>query len=494
MDFDVPLEQRLELPELLSQLVAFREATAGRGAEILERLAPGSVDPGIANLAHYIALRHGDLRPLQWQLMWRGLSSLGRLESRVLPTLDATLAALAALAGVAAPFPAPNEEAFFAGQSRLQVATDAVFGPPPAGRRTRIMVTLPSEAADSAATVLDFAERGMDVARINCAHDGADAWRRMARHVRAAAGSTGRRIGVLMDIAGPKIRTEATAVAKHHDNTLSPGDLWRLTATAKPVVDAAVPIAATVELPEIIAQLAVGQRVRYDDGRLEGVVESKTGGEVLIRVTRAKSGGTKVKPEKGLNFPDTVLDLSPLTDKDRTDLAVVAECADMLGYSFVSRPADIDLLDEALAAFGERGKSLALVAKVERPEAITNLPELIARAAGRRRFSVMIARGDLAAEIGFERLAEMQEEILWMCEAAGVPAIWATQVLEDLIKEGLPSRGEMTDAAMASRAECVMLNKGPAEATAIEVLDRLLGRMDANLFKKIPTLRPLKSW
>ena len=106
----------------------------------------------------------------------------------------------------------------------------------------------------------------------------------------------------------------------------------------------------------------------------------------------------------------------------------------------------------------------------------------------------MIARGDLAAEIGFERLAEMQEEILWICEAAGVPAIWATQVLENLVKDGVPSRGEMTDAAMAARAECVMLNKGPAVGQAIEVLDRLLARMDAHVFKKTPTLRALQSW
>ena len=106
----------------------------------------------------------------------------------------------------------------------------------------------------------------------------------------------------------------------------------------------------------------------------------------------------------------------------------------------------------------------------------------------------MIARGDLAAEIGYERLAEMQEEILWICEAAGVPAIWATQVLENLVKDGVPSRGEMTDAAMAARAECVMLNKGPSVGQAIEVLDRLLARMDANVFKKTPTLRALQSW
>ncbi|MBC7336453.1 MAG: pyruvate kinase, partial [Clostridia bacterium] len=88
----------------------------------------------------------------------------------------------------------------------------------------------------------------------------------------------------------------------------------------------------------------------------------------------------------------------------------------------------------------------------------------------------------------------MQEEILWISEAASVPAVWATQVLEDLVREGIPTRGEMTDAAMAARAECVMLNKGPAVGQAVELLDRLLARMDEHMFKKTPTLRALKSW
>ena len=127
-------------------------------------------------------------------------------------------------------------------------------------------------------------------------------------------------------------------------------------------------------------------------------------------------------------------------------------------------------------------------------EAIRNLPELIARAAGRRPFGIMIARGDLAVEIGFERLAEMQEEILWLCEAAAVPAIWATQVLEGLVADGIPTRGEMTDAAMGVRAECVMLNKGPHLVQAIELLDRLLGRMDDHMSKKTAMLRALRSW
>jgi pyruvate kinase len=106
----------------------------------------------------------------------------------------------------------------------------------------------------------------------------------------------------------------------------------------------------------------------------------------------------------------------------------------------------------------------------------------------------MIARGDLAVEIGFERLAEMQEEILWLCEAAHVPVIWATQVLESLVKTGMPSRGDMTDAAMSARAECVMLNKGPNLGAGVAVLDGLLRRMSENQSKKTPRLRALQSW
>ena len=98
------------------------------------------------------------------------------------------------------------------------------------------------------------------------------------------------------------------------------------------------------------------------------------------------------------------------------------------------------------------------LAKIETPEAVKNLPELIVCAADQQTFGVMIARGDLPVEIGYQRLAEMQEEILWLCEAAHVPVIWATQVLENLVKKRIPSRAEIADAAMAERAECVMLN------------------------------------
>lgn len=483
---------------LMNALLSLRANVLEGAANRLAAFSAGNprsiddIDPAIENLAHYLALRHHDLRGIQRALTWRGLSSLGRLEGRVLPNIDAVLGALGRMLGRPMPFPMPTEATFFAGETRLRQASDALFGPPPVGRRTRIMVTLPSEAATDAGFVAALAGKGMDIARINCAHDNADAWASMAANVRAAAEAAGRSIAVLMDIAGPKIRTEAVEAPKKEK--LKPGDRLRLVATGAPRTCEKARFSAAVSLPEMVTRLRPGDRLRYDDGKLEGIVESAAGGEAMIVVTAAKAGGTKLKPEKGINLPDTALGLSPLTAKDETDLAAVISLADLIGYSFVSHADDIDLLDAALSRQGARERPLGLVAKIERPEAVTNLPALMARASGSRPFGVMIARGDLAAEIGFERLAEMQEEILWLCEAASVPAIWATQVLEDLVKDGVPSRGEMTDAAMASRAECVMLNKGPAVTTAVGLLDHLLARMDEHAFKKTAQLRALRSW
>ncbi len=483
-----------EVEALFAQVAELRDRVRSEGEERFAALA-GDVerDEALENLCHYLALRRVDIRPLQRKLMRHGLSSLGRLESRVLPTLEAVLSAIAAMRGSDTPCAVPSERRFFAGEMRLSAMTDRLLGPPRDHRRGRIMVTLPGEAAGQPDFILDLARRGMDVARINCAHDDHDAWAAMARHVRAAGEAVGRRITVLMDVAGPKIRTGTVAVGK--GARLQTGDLFRLIASGEPYRTEDVPFCALVSLPEIVDRIEVGHKLRYNDGKLEGVVESVSEGEALVRVTHVKAGGVKLKPEKGLNLPDTALGLSPLTAKDEGDLSAIIGNADMLGYSFVSRPEDLDLLEQALAAHPPRAEKLGLVAKIEQPEAVRNLPALIARAhALARPFGVMIARGDLAAEIGFERVAEMQEELLWLCEAASVPTVWATQVLEDLVKDGLPSRGEMTDAAMAARAECVMLNKGPAVAEAVTLLDTLLARMDGHIFKKTPTLRALKSW
>jgi pyruvate kinase len=255
-----------------------------------------------------------------------------------------------------------------------------------------------------------------------------------------------------------------------------------------------IPFQATCTLPQVFDRIAIDDQVSIDDGELLGTIVGHAHGGFLVRIDRGKLAGAKFRAEKGLNFPETDLGLDPLTDKDRQDLDFIVRHADLIGHSFVQTAEHVASLQAELAARRPDWQKLILVGKIETPTAVANLPEIIVQAAGRQPFAVMLARGDLAVEMGFERVAEMQEEIMWLCEAAHVPLIWATQVLEELVKKGLPSRGEMTDAAMAARAECVLLNKGPNVATAVGVLDRLLRRMGEHQVKKTPTLRALHSW
>jgi len=200
--------------------------------------------------------------------------------------------------------------------------------------------------------------------------------------------------------------------------------------------------------------------------------------------------GEKLRGDKGINLPESDLQLEAMTAKDLEDLAFVSEHADVVELSFANTARDVESLLEHLARRGSRQP--AIVLKIETRRGFENLPDMLLTAMGAPCCGVMIARGDLAVECGFERLAEVQEEILWMCEAAHVPVIWATQVLETLAKEGMPSRAEITDAAMGDRAECVMLNKGPHVVTAVRALDNILGRMQAHQSKKRSMLRELR--
>lgn len=444
------------------------------------------------NLAQYLAVRHRDLRPLQRRLMALGVSSLGRLEGRVLASLDAVAVALAALAGEEAAVTAPSDRQFFRGEARLHVNATEVLGPPSPGRSGRILVTLPGEAAADPQFIADLVRRGTDIVRINCAHDGPKQWARMVEYARAARTGAGTAPRVLMDVAGPKVRTSRVTTPPDR-NRVFVGDTILLAREVQPPLPE-TPFQMTCTAPEVLDRLAPGAAVSIDDGALHGIVVAAAPGGFLVRIARGKLGGVKLRAEKGLNFPNVDLGLDPLTDKDREDLDFIVRHADLIGYSFVQTAGHVAALQAELARQTGDWRRFPIVGKIETPLAVRNLPEIIVEAAGRQPFAVMIARGDLAVEMGFERVAELQEEIMWVCEAAHVPVIWATQVLEDLVKEGLPSRGEMTDAAMAARAEGVMLNKGPNVGGAVEVLDRLLRRMAEHQVKKTPTLRALHAW
>ena len=209
-----------------------------------------------------------------------------------------------------------------------------------------------------------------------------------------------------------------------------------------------------------------------------------------VEITGVAGGTAKLRAEKGINLPESDLALPALTLKDIEDLAFVAKHADAVAMSFVQHPKDIDAL---LREIGKLNASqLGIMLKIETKTAFTRLPDLLLSAMRHPQIAVMIARGDLGAEVGFERLSEVQEEILWLCEAAHVPVIWATQVLESLAKGGMPSRAEVTDAAMGSRAECVMLNKGPYIRETLRFLTDVLERIEEHHYKKTARLRKLR--
>ncbi|WP_198665525.1 pyruvate kinase [Thermus sediminis] len=472
---------------LLQRLLSLREEVLRESEEYLR--AWGYPGPKLNNLAHYLALRRHDLRELQVELAWRGLSSLGRCESRVLPNLDAVIATLGATLGLG--FPAPTKEEFFAGDIALSQNGQTLFGKAPSHRQVRIMVTLPTEAATDPGFLSRLLAQGMDLARINLAHDQRPVWERMLLHLRQAEAGMGRACPVQMDLAGPKIRTGAVLTPPSRKKVFA-GDRIRLT-PGPPRPDPRVPFQVEVVPPEVLAHLREGSRVWIDDAKIAARVVQVEASGVLVEVETVKPSGKRLREEKGLNFPDTDLHIPPLTERDIEDLKFVAQNAQLVGYSFVQRPEEVRLLLDELDRIGAP-PGLGVVLKVETRLAVRNLPALIAAAVDRRPVGVMIARGDLAAELGWLRLGEIQEELLWICEAAHAPLIWATQVLENLVKEGTPSRAELSDAALAARAECVMVNKGPYVAEAVALLDQFLTRMQAHQHKKTSRLRPLYSW
>ncbi|RPI77294.1 MAG: pyruvate kinase, partial [Planctomycetaceae bacterium] len=233
-----------------------------------------------------------------------------------------------------------------------------------------------------------------------------------------------------------------------------------------------------------------GESIWFDDGKIGAVVEKIEETRVFVRITQARLRGETLRADKGINLPESDLSLSAMTTQDLADLSFVAQHADVVELSFANTPRDVELLQQHLAGLGSRQP--AIVLKIETRRGFENLPEMLLTAMRAPCCGVMIARGDLAVECGFERLAEVQEEILWISEAAHVPVVWATQVLETLAKEGMPSRAEITDAAMGDRAECVMLNKGPHVVSAVRVLDDILRRMQSHQAKKRAMLRELK--
>ncbi|MDR9390652.1 MAG: pyruvate kinase [Trueperaceae bacterium] len=472
---------RVELDAVREQVVAQAEATLARwGADAV----PEPRRASLRNLAHYLALRRYDLRDLQDRLSELGLSSLGRAEPRVLANLDAIRASLAAILGDARAAEArPDPAAMRAGSAHLDAALEALAGPARGERTTRILVTLDGRRDDLAAHVGRLLDAGTDLVRINAAHDDPTTWRGMVDVVRGEARARGAQVRILLDLPGAGLRTRMEQRTKR----LRPGETVQLHRAPSKPRDVGVSV------PEALDAIPVGATVAFDDGRVETRVRTRGPDALTLEVTHAREGGDRIRPNKSVGVRGVALPLPFPTDADRAALEALAGHVDVVGLSFVRSPDDVAWLQDATASWGADAPP-ALVAKIETGEAVAALPEILAQGLRGGAFGAMIARGDLAVDIGFERLAEIQEELLWVCEAAHVPVVWATQVLESLAKTGLPSRAEITDAAMADRAEVVLLNKGRYQERAVALLDDVLRRMERHAKKKNPRLRALASW
>ena len=227
----------------------------------------------------------------------------------------------------------------------------------------------------------------------------------------------------------------------------------------------------------VFGHVKVGETILFDDGKIEGTITASQEDQFEVRITRARDAGSKLKAEKGINFPTSNLGISGLTEKDKRDLKFVAEHADVVNFSFVNSKEDVEELFHELEALDVKDE-LSIILKIETRKAFDNLTEILLTAMQTKYIGVMIARGDLAVETGWDNIGWVQKEILALCDAAHVPVIWATQVLENLAKKGLPSRSEITDATNSLQAECVMLNKGNYIMDAIRLLDKILKDME----------------
>jgi pyruvate kinase len=604
MNVDIARVQA-ELQAILDRAQEFET----RYAADIEAVHPEYRDSAI-NLVHYLALRKTDLRELQEELAILGLSSLGRAERNVMASIHAVQSALTRLSSGTGDLPQLSPDEFELRASTAERHRKAILGDPGNDREVSIMVTLPREAASDATLVAAMIEAGMNIARINCAHDDAETWQAMVTNVRDASRKAGTECRIVMDLAGPKIRTgdlqpgpgvvhirprrgplgriiaprrirlipddvvwsgtkaavipvprECIEIAhigdeirfrdtrgkkrtldvidkddkglvvqtykgayiatgtklrlhrkevgeKYHYRVgelppidrpllLRPGDALVLDREAIPGARAVEdedgnvvePAHISCRQPEVFDYISAGDRVSLNDGKIAGLVHEVAADRLIVEINKAKPTGSRLRADRGINFPDSDIRMPGLTRADKACLPFIVEHADAISLSFVRRPADIAALHEELDRLGDFDHGLII--KIETQKGFKKLPKLMLMAMRHYPAAVMIARGDLAVECGWERLAELQEEILWFCEAAQIPVIWATQVLEGTAKKGLPSRAEISDAALSQRADCVMLNKGPHIIAAISMLDDILRRMEGHQYKKTARLRKL---
>lgn len=438
-----------------------------------------------ANLIHYRTMRSVDIRTLQKKLGNLGLSRLAKAERHILFSIQTNALLLSKLLDL----PPPN----FAGnvlsikQSRKlsrKHATD-LLGSPLKGRKTGIMVTIPTEGATDPILIYNMVDQGMTIARINCAHDGPEIWSKAIGNIRTASDKVGRKVKIAMDLGGPKIRTAHSEMIRVHD-----GETLILT---KKLLKNSKYQQVLCTVPDVLNELKTGHPVLFDDGKILTRVTRKNRDSIHLLIERTGPEGAKLKPGKGINMPDTSIKIPGLTDKDRKDLEFIVTQADIINYSFVNSAKDVEDLLNILKQL-KAPERLGIILKIETKQAYDNLVPILLATMNTYPVGVMIARGDLTIEAGWSSIGRIQEELIRLCNAAHIPVVWATQVLENLAKKGIPSRSEMTDVTASIRADCVMLNKGPYILEAIQLLSDVLMEEQNYQEKNAPLLPELHSF
>lgn len=551
----------------------------------------------LVNMHHYLRLRQKDNTHLQESLTKMGLSSLGRSQPHIMHSLELLIEILSKCQNREY---AKNQDILSIDEAEeIMSKRAAIFGgeaKPKKRAETKIMLTLPSEAAKNPQMIEEFASAGVGIFRINTAHDSSLEWGIMAAKIAELNQNLHpqNKLKIYVDLAGPKIRTgkirkvkgelkldsdkkiyitkkdskdsfvkvpvdaynievsdefykkakkekeiaistgdgksrslkvvalekgfiicELNKKVKVNENTLISiekkkksfaGEILNIPYVTETIrlyegdylflsleeieghaaivskggrVNAPAAIYCTQK--EFVMDAKEGDKVFIDDGKIGLKVIQKKQNGLMCQVVQVKPGGETLKEEKGINFPDSKTLVDAITDEDAKNLNSVVEFADILGISFAQSDKDIIALKDLLKA--KNKEHVAIVAKIETKLAVQNLPSILEALMYHEYSGIMLARGDLAIEVEFENMSYLQEEILDLCEAAHTPVIFATQVLENQMKNNLPSRAEITDAAFAQRADCVMLNKGAFALNTIKKLEFILARMHT-IFKK----------
>ena len=586
----------LQIRETLDEILAKMKAMEISYAKEISEVHP-IYSRSAKNLIHYLALRTFDIDDLDDKLKRLGLREVSAVESYIRRSILDLKQLINHL--LEEPVTEQRHRSISLDTSEMIIKknTKLLFGYKSKQRKTRIMVTLPSTAAEDLDFVRKLLANGMNCARINCAHDDPDTWLKMIENVKTASTLERKKCKITMDLAGPKLRTGAMIpgpkvihITPERDDlgrVINPARVWIAPPDIPPPPDsdfqAFVPVdfhlfkkikngnvlkfvdsrgknckvyidrkegkgkwglcsdSAYLEtgtemvlqkekqsgktvhrvgellpkeqfillytadrlrihkdpapgesaryddkgklqsmahisctLPQIFEDVKKGEPIYFDDGKIEAVIEDVNHEEMIVKITQAKNKGSKLKADKGINLPQSQLNVSGLTLKDREDLKFVARHADAINFSFVNSGADVRDLHQVL---DELNAELGVILKIETQKGFSNLPSILLNAMKKYPVGVMTARGDLAIETGWKNFATIQQEIMRICAAAHIPNVWATQVLENLAKKGTPSRAEITDAALAQQAECVMLNKGYYIHKAVKMLDKILRRM-----------------